>query len=145
LGTTLNCPTCGHCPGRFYSVVAGPPPPTAENTGCGRNTASAANHCQSNERLVKSDALKGSTPAWAYSYSVFAYVRRKDHSREDARDLTHIYFARLFEEGDLGDTDRTRVSFRAGAASGYTTGIRPIMREMCGSSLHSKSRNHRGS
>src|SRR5688500_2292727 len=48
-----------------------------------------------------------------YWYPVFAFVRRKGHSPEDAQDLTQGFFARLIEKGDLGDADRTRGRFRS--------------------------------
>jgi DNA-directed RNA polymerase specialized sigma24 family protein len=47
-----------------------------------------------------------------YWYPVFAFVRRKGHSPEDAQDLTQGFFARLIEKGDLGDADRSRGRFR---------------------------------
>jgi RNA polymerase sigma-70 factor (ECF subfamily) len=47
-----------------------------------------------------------------YWYPVFAFVRRKGRSPEDAQDLTQGFFARLIEKGDLGDADRTRGRFR---------------------------------
>ena len=48
----------------------------------------------------------------SYWYPVFAFVRRRGHSPEDAQDLTQGFFARLIEKGDLGDADRTRGRFR---------------------------------
>jgi RNA polymerase sigma-70 factor (ECF subfamily) len=47
-----------------------------------------------------------------YWYPVFAFVRRRGHPPEDARDLTQGFFARLIEKGDLGDADRSRGRFR---------------------------------
>jgi RNA polymerase sigma factor (sigma-70 family) len=47
-----------------------------------------------------------------YWQPVFAFVRRKGHPPEDARDLTQGFFARLIEKGDLGDADRSRGRFR---------------------------------
>jgi RNA polymerase sigma-70 factor (ECF subfamily) len=48
-----------------------------------------------------------------YWYPVFAFVRRKGHSTEDAQDLTQGFFARLIEKGDLGAADRGRGRFRS--------------------------------
>lgn len=47
-----------------------------------------------------------------YWHPVFAFVRRRGHPPEDARDLTQGFFARLIEKGDLGDADRSRGRFR---------------------------------
>src|SRR6187431_2223609 len=47
-----------------------------------------------------------------YWYPVFAFIRRKGHTPEDAQDLTQGFFARLIEKGDLGDADRSRGRFR---------------------------------
>jgi hypothetical protein len=55
LGAALNSPKCSHCPGRFYPLVARPPPPTAEDPA---ETPLPPNHRQRNERLVKSEVLK---------------------------------------------------------------------------------------
>jgi RNA polymerase sigma-70 factor (ECF subfamily) len=48
-----------------------------------------------------------------YWYPVFAFVRRKGYSTEDAQDLTQGFFARLIEKGDLGAADRSRGRFRS--------------------------------
>jgi RNA polymerase sigma factor (sigma-70 family) len=48
-----------------------------------------------------------------YWYPVFAFVRRRGHSPEDAQDLTQGFFTRLIEKADLGDADRTRGRFRS--------------------------------
>jgi RNA polymerase sigma-70 factor (ECF subfamily) len=48
-----------------------------------------------------------------YWYSLYAYVRRKGHSPEDAQDLTQGFFARLLEKDYLKLADRERGKFRA--------------------------------
>ena len=48
----------------------------------------------------------------AYWYPLYAYVRRKGHSQEDAQDLTQEFFARLLEKKYLKLADRERGKFR---------------------------------
>jgi RNA polymerase sigma-70 factor (ECF subfamily) len=47
-----------------------------------------------------------------YWYPVFAFVRRRGHSVEDAQDLTQSFFTRLIEKGDFAAADRERGRFR---------------------------------
>jgi DNA-directed RNA polymerase specialized sigma24 family protein len=47
-----------------------------------------------------------------YWYPVFAFVRRRGHSVEDAQDLTQGFFTRLIEKEELGAADRDRGRFR---------------------------------
>ena len=49
----------------------------------------------------------------SYWYPVYAFIQRRGHSPEDARDLTQEFFARLLERNSLGRADRTRGRFRA--------------------------------
>jgi RNA polymerase sigma-70 factor (ECF subfamily) len=49
----------------------------------------------------------------AYWYPVYAFIRRRGHSAEDARDLAQEFFATLLEKGYLADADRERGRFRA--------------------------------
>lgn len=49
----------------------------------------------------------------AYWYPVFAFVRSRGHSPEQAEDLTQGFFARLIEKGDLARADRSRGRFRS--------------------------------
>ena len=49
----------------------------------------------------------------AYWYPVYAYVRRRGYSVEDARDLTQAFFARLLEKNDLRGADPARGRFRS--------------------------------
>ena len=49
----------------------------------------------------------------AYWYPLYAYVRRKGHSPEDAKDLTQEFFARVLARGTLGAADRARGRFRS--------------------------------
>ena len=48
-----------------------------------------------------------------YWYPVFAFVRRRGHSPQEAEDLTQSFFARLIEKGDLAAADRARGRFRS--------------------------------
>ena len=47
-----------------------------------------------------------------YWYPLYAYVRRRDHLPEDAKDLTQAFFARLLERNWVADADRERGRFR---------------------------------
>ena len=47
-----------------------------------------------------------------YRYPVYAFVRRKGHSPEDAEDLTQGFFAVLLEKNYLGAADHERGRFR---------------------------------
>ena len=49
----------------------------------------------------------------AYWYPIYAYLRRRGRSAEDARDLTQEFFATLLEKGYLADADPERGRFRA--------------------------------
>lgn len=48
-----------------------------------------------------------------YWYPLYAYVRRRGHSKEDAEDLTQGFFARLIAENDLDGRSPERGRFRA--------------------------------
>ncbi len=48
-----------------------------------------------------------------YWFPLYAYVRRRGHTREDAEDLTQAFFARLLEKGFLETADAERGRFRA--------------------------------
>jgi len=47
-----------------------------------------------------------------YWYPLYAYVRRRGHSPEDAQDLTQEFFARLLAGNWVGDADRAKGRFR---------------------------------
>ncbi len=47
-----------------------------------------------------------------YWYPLYAYVRRRGYSPEDAQDLTQSYFAGLLEKNYLDRADRERGRFR---------------------------------
>jgi RNA polymerase sigma factor (sigma-70 family) len=49
----------------------------------------------------------------AYWYPLYAYVRRRGYSPEDAQDLTQEFFARLLERHRLGAADPQRGRFRS--------------------------------
>jgi RNA polymerase sigma-70 factor (ECF subfamily) len=48
-----------------------------------------------------------------YWYPLYAYVRRRGHSPEDAQDLTQEFFARLLEKKWIARADRQRGRFRS--------------------------------
>ena len=48
-----------------------------------------------------------------YWYPLYAYVRRRGHSPEDAQDLTQEFFARLLEHNWVSRADRQRGRFRS--------------------------------
>lgn len=48
-----------------------------------------------------------------YWYPLYAYVRRRGHSKEDAEDLTQGFFARLIAKNDLDGLSPERGRFRA--------------------------------
>ena len=48
-----------------------------------------------------------------YWYPLYAYVRRRGYSPEDAQDLTQEFFARLLERHRLGAADPQRGRFRS--------------------------------
>ncbi len=48
-----------------------------------------------------------------YWYPLYAYVRRRGHSDDEAQDLTQEFFARLLERNDLARLDPARGRFRA--------------------------------
>lgn len=49
----------------------------------------------------------------AYWPPAFAYIRRRGHGEEEARDLTQEFFARLLEKNWLESADRERGKFRS--------------------------------
>jgi DNA-directed RNA polymerase specialized sigma24 family protein len=48
-----------------------------------------------------------------YSYPVYAFIRRRGYSRQDAQDLTQDFFVHLLEKGTLGRADPLRGRFRS--------------------------------
>jgi RNA polymerase sigma-70 factor (ECF subfamily) len=48
-----------------------------------------------------------------YSYPLYAFLRNRGHTREDAEDLTQAFFAQLLEKGTLRHADSDRGKFRA--------------------------------
>jgi RNA polymerase sigma factor (sigma-70 family) len=49
----------------------------------------------------------------AYWYPLYAYIRRRGHDAEQAKDLTQDFFARALEKGLLAEADPTRGRFRS--------------------------------
>jgi RNA polymerase sigma-70 factor (ECF subfamily) len=50
---------------------------------------------------------------YTYWYPLYAYVRRKGYTAEDAQDLTQEFFARLLARNYLSVADRTKGKFRS--------------------------------
>jgi RNA polymerase sigma-70 factor (ECF subfamily) len=48
-----------------------------------------------------------------YWFPIYAYIRRRNHSPEDAEDLTQEFFRRLLEMHWIGDADRAKGRLRA--------------------------------
>src|SRR2546425_1817042 len=48
-----------------------------------------------------------------YWYPLYAYVRRRGYSSEDAEDLTQAFFARLLSSDFFASADRERGRFRS--------------------------------
>ena len=48
-----------------------------------------------------------------YWYPLYAYVRRRGHGPDDAKDLTQEFFARLLEKKSLARADRAKGRFRS--------------------------------
>jgi RNA polymerase sigma-70 factor (ECF subfamily) len=49
----------------------------------------------------------------AYWWPLYAFVRTRGYSAEDAQDLTQAFFARIIETGGLASADRDRGRFRS--------------------------------
>jgi RNA polymerase sigma-70 factor (ECF subfamily) len=83
----------------------------------GRCPVFAATHWSIVLSAAQSDTTRArdalSTLCQAYWYPLYAYVRRRGHSREDAQDLTQEFFARLLEKNWLGRADREKGRFRS--------------------------------
>jgi DNA-directed RNA polymerase specialized sigma24 family protein len=47
-----------------------------------------------------------------YCYPVYAFIRRRGHSRQDAQDITQDFFVHLLDKGTLGRADSQRGRFR---------------------------------
>ncbi len=63
----------------------------------------------------------------SYYAPVAAFIERYRHGNEDARDLTHAFFAKLLEGESLNTVDRTRGRFRSyllGAAKHFLADLR---------------------
>jgi RNA polymerase sigma factor (sigma-70 family) len=69
--------------------------------------------------LAARDAEPGQAPdalatlCATYWYPLYAFIRRRGHSPEEAEDLTQEFFARLLEKDFLADVDRAKGKFRS--------------------------------
>jgi|SRR5665213_413385 len=72
------------------------------------SVVSAAGNCDTTHSRAALEQL-----CQAYWYPLYAYVRRRGHSPEDAEDLTQEFFARLLENKWVGRADRQKGRFRS--------------------------------
>jgi RNA polymerase sigma-70 factor (ECF subfamily) len=49
----------------------------------------------------------------SYWFPLYAYIRRRGHTKEDAEDLTQMFFARLLERNPFAHLDSAKGKFRA--------------------------------
>ncbi len=49
----------------------------------------------------------------AYWYPLYAFVRHRGHSAQDAQDLTQAFFCQIIEAGGFASADRTKGRFRS--------------------------------
>jgi len=49
----------------------------------------------------------------AYWYPLYAFVRNRGHSAQDAQDLTQAFFCQIIETGGFASADRTKGRFRS--------------------------------
>ena len=114
--TFRNCGRSGSVASSLEMSNSTPPsaPPSAE-VAAGRGV-----FVTTQWSMVLSAAGDGSTQAQGalerlcriYWFPLYAYVRRRGHSAEDAQDLTQAFFARLLERHWLGAADRECGRFR---------------------------------
>jgi RNA polymerase sigma-70 factor (ECF subfamily) len=64
-------------------------------------------------RAAPESASALETLCGTYWYPLYAYVRRRGHSPEEAEDLTQEFFARLLASKDLSGVDRAKGKFRS--------------------------------
>ena len=69
-------------------------------------------HGQSRCRGLSRHATALSVLCKSYWYPLYAFLRRKGHSRHDADDLTQAFFAELLEKRKLAAADESRGKFR---------------------------------
>lgn len=95
--------------------------PQRESTQGGSNPAHAAEFASTRWSIVLS-AGRSDTPraqsalaklCQTYWYPLYAYVRRRGKSREDAQDLTQEFFARLLEKHWVAAADPEKGRFRS--------------------------------
>src|ERR1017187_1495895 len=108
-------------PGRDDSCAASSPLmiPTADTPppGLGQNAQFTTTHW-SVVLAAGGGAAPSARPAieylcQSYWYPVYAYVRRRGHSPEDAEDLAQEFFAKLIKRNDFAKVSRERGPFRA--------------------------------
>jgi RNA polymerase sigma factor (sigma-70 family) len=90
------------------------PPPSSEAPA--RQAAFVTTHWSVVLDATRSDTTRSQAAlarlCQTYWYPLYAYVRRRGHSPDDAQDLTQEFFARLLEKNWLADADRQRGRFR---------------------------------
>jgi RNA polymerase sigma factor (sigma-70 family) len=90
--------------------------PTSESLGAARNPVFVTTQWSVVLDAAGSDSTKAQTAleklCRTYWYPLYAYVRRRGQSPQDAQDLTQAFFARLLDRNWVGDADRERGKFR---------------------------------
>ncbi|HEX8199493.1 MAG TPA: pentapeptide repeat-containing protein, partial [Isosphaeraceae bacterium] len=90
-------------------------PAVLRDATCQGTTAPGASLSGADLRGVRSPEAQEAL-AWicrVYWYPLYAYIRRRGHAADEARDLTEEFFVRLLEKGFLRTADRDKGRFRA--------------------------------
>src|SRR4051812_244059 len=86
--------------------------PTSESLGAARNPVFVTTQWSVVLDAGGSDSTKAQTAleklCRTYWYPLYAYVRRRGYSPQDAQDLTQAFFARLLDRNWVSDADRDR-------------------------------------
>lgn len=97
---------------RSHDLTSEPPTPSTESGDIFATTrwtvvlAAGQPHAPQAERALEELCR-------AYWYPLYAYVRHRGHSKEDAEDLTQAFFARFLEKNYLDGLNAERGRFRA--------------------------------
>jgi RNA polymerase sigma-70 factor (ECF subfamily) len=99
------------------STQATPPGITSSDQSAPQQSAFVTTHWSVVLTAGRSDTTRARAAlenlCQAYWYPLYAYVRRRGHSPEDAQDLTQTFFARLLERNWVGNADQQKGRFRS--------------------------------